>query len=394
MATSYTSSSWPRPLRVALIAPLISPIAQPFIGGAQVFLHDLAIELSKRGHEVTLFGATGSKIEARTRADTEAAGRVQVVEVPVQRGEFSPADFNSPNFYRETDPSFFRQGELFLQVYLQVNKAQPSFDVCHAMAYDWPVFAYSPLSGVPAVHTLQLGGVDPRINAMLHTTYRQTGSSWAVTISHACASTFDLAGQEFAFDRIIYNGIDTASIPFGEEGEDFLLFAGRMTPEKGPDLAIEIARRANKKLIMAGGIYDPEFFESRIVPELEANPDIDYRGQLRREEVYRLMSRADGVLFTSRWEEPYGLVLAESLAAGAPVISWRRGAAPEIIDDGQTGFLLPLEDLEGAVAAVDRLGQIDRAECRKRMEERFSLAAIAAQYEDYYYEVIKRWPER
>ena len=104
--------------------------------------------------------------------------------------------------------------------------------------------------------------------------------------------------------------------------------------------------------------------------------------------MHRLMSRADGLLFPSRWEEPFGLVLAESLAAGTPVISWQRGAAPEIVTDGRTGFLRPYLDTEGAAAAVQQLDRLDRRECRRQIEDKFSYEKMLDDYIDYYREVI------
>ncbi len=345
-------------------------------------LNDLALGLARRGHRVSLFAATGSRLEA-TNGETEA---VQLIEVPVKPGELSPADFNQVETSKEAEAAFYRQGELFLETFLKINRADPPFDLAHAHAFDWPAYALAPLSGVPTVHTVHLPSVDSRINAILRTTYQQTGSSHAVTVSKACAATF---AADCPFDRVIYNGIDTAAIPFGAKGEGFLLFAGRMAPEKGADLALAIARQAGRPLKLAGGIYDRQFFEAKIGPELENNSQVEYLGSLSRRDLYRLMSQADGVLFPSRWEEPFGLVLAEALAAGAPVISWQRGAAPEIVEDGRTGFLLPYEDIAGAAAAVSRLPEIDRAACRQRIEQNFSIEKMLDDYEAYYLTHLK-----
>src|SRR5205085_936125 len=109
----------------------------------------------------------------------------------------------------------------------------------------------------------------------------------------------------------------------------------------------------------AGGIYDQAFFDGRIAPELERDSELKYLGQLSREDLYSLMGKAAGLLFTSEWEEPFGIVLAEALACGTPVISWQRGAAPEIIEPGVSGFLLPFGDIDGAVEAVRRVPEID-----------------------------------
>ncbi len=380
-ATRYTH----RPLKIALLAPLVTPIGPPFVGGAQVMLHDLGLGLARRGHQVSLFAATGSQMEAA----------VKLVEITVRPGELRPTDFNAPESDRLRQPgaAFFRQSELFLQIFLQLGRTQPPFDIAHAHAFDWPVFALGSLSPVPVVHTVHLPDLDQNIKAILQTSYAETGYSQAVTVSQACAATY---GQNFRFDRIIYNGIETAAIPFGERGEGYLMFAGRMTPEKGPDLAIRIARAAGRRLVLAGGVYDRLFFEQVIAPELATDPNLTYLGPLDRANLFQWMSRADGLLFPSRWAEPFGLVLAESLAAGTPVISWRNGAAPEIIDPGRTGFLIDYNEdgsdqaIEEAARCVSQLSQLDRRECRRQIDERFSAEKMLDEYENYYHEVIAR----
>jgi UDP-glucose:tetrahydrobiopterin glucosyltransferase len=384
--TAHTNARDSRPLRIALVAPLVTPIAPPFLGGAQALLHDLGLGLAKRGHHVTLFAASGSRFEGSVESDL--ADKLTVAEVPIKPGELSPADFQARSSGQAgTDQAFFRQGELFLQTFLAINKANPPFDIAHAHAFDWPAFALGPLSAVPVVHTVHLPSLDRNINAIIRATYEKTGSSRAVTVSKACAQTY---AADFSFDRVIYNGIDTAAIPLGMGGGGFLLFAGRMSPEKGPDLAIQIAKQARKRLVLAGGIYDQAFFDEKIAPALKENSDVSYVGILERENLYRLMSQAEGLLFCSRWEEAFGLVLVESIASGTPVIAWRRGAAPEIVSEGETGFLLNFMDVEGMAGAVRRLGELDRSEGRRQIEARFSLNKMLDDYVNYYCEVIAR----
>jgi UDP-glucose:tetrahydrobiopterin glucosyltransferase len=356
------------------------------LGGAQALLHDLALGLAARGHYVTLFAAIGSRFEEEV--ESELSGKLIVVEVPVKPGELSPADFQTRAAGQVgLEQAFFRQGEFFLQTFLDINKTDGAFDIAHAHAFDWPVFALGPLSGVPVVHTVHLPALDRHINAIIRTTYENTGSSRAVTVSKACAETY---AADFPFDRVIYNGINTAVIPFGAGSGGFLLFAGRIAPEKGPDLAIEIARRAGKKLVLAGGIYNEAFFKKKIAPALKEDTNLSYLGMLQRDELYRVINQAQGLLFPSRWEEPFGLALVESLAAGTPVVAWKRGASPEIINEGETGFLVPFLDLDGAVQAVQRLPELDRMECRRQVETRFQLDRMVDEYIDYYHDIIAK----
>ena len=154
-ATAHTDSRDSRPLRIALVAPLVTPIAPPFLGGAQALLHDLGLGLVKRGHHVTLFAASGSRFEGSVESDL--ANELIVAEVPIKPGELSPANFQARSSGQAgTDQAFFRQGELFLQTFLAINRADPPFDIAHAHAFDWPAFALGPPSAVPVVHTVHL----------------------------------------------------------------------------------------------------------------------------------------------------------------------------------------------------------------------------------------------
>lgn len=375
-----------RPLRIALIAPLVSPIAPPFLGGAQALLHDLAIGLAGRGHFVTLYASSGSFFEKPL--ERGLMSRLNVVEVPVDPGELRPADFQArASGNAATNDAFSRQGELFLRVFLAINRANPAFEIAHAHAFDWPAFAFGALSTVPVVHTIHIPCLDRQINSIIRVTYENTGSSSTVTVSKACAQTY-LA--DFPFDQVIYNGVDMRQLPFKESGGDFLLFAGRMSPEKGPDLAIKIAMQAGRRLVLAGGIYDRAFFEKKIAPALHEASGITYAGVLERARLYRLMSEAEGLLFCSRWEEAFGLVLIESMATGTPAIVWRRGATPEIVTDGRTGFVVDFMDIKGAARAVEHLGTLDRYEIRRQIEARFNLDKMLDRYVDYYRQVVAR----
>jgi UDP-glucose:tetrahydrobiopterin glucosyltransferase len=367
-----------RKLNIALLAPLVSPIAPPFLGGAQALLHDLAVGLARRRHRVTLFATSGSKLETR---DSD----IQLRTIEVQTGELAPADFNNKTGMLSSAgfKAFTRQMELFLQTLLQVNREH--FDIAHAHAFDAPVYATAPLSRVPVVHTVHLPNVDRTITSLLNITKAEIGHSRAVTVSQTCAATY---GNPHPFDRIIYNGIKTESVTFGTKGESFLLFAGRITPEKGVDVAIRIAQEAGRKLVIAGGVYDRQYFDEEIRPRLDADKNLIFTGILERAELYKLMGRADGLLFPSRWDEPFGLVMVESLAAGTPVIASRKGAAQEIVEDGKTGFLIGNENIAEGVTAVARLGEIDRRACRTLVEDRFSFERMLDEYEQYYYATL------
>ena len=363
-------------MRVALIAPLVSTIAQPYPGGAQALLADLAQGLIRRGHTVTLFARDGSFVPGIS---------IEPVAVPES---VRPANFSEPLQGRRADEGFFTQANLFLELFLQLQRRSADFDLVHVHAFDWPAFACSTLvQDIPVIHTLHLPAVSPEINAALRVVHRQGHPLTLITVSHACARTY---GDYTPIDSVIYNGIDLDTIPFSPKAsvEAPLLFAGRIAPEKGVEAAIDIAEKAGYRLLIAGGIYDRHYYEGRIVPKLRrAGERVTYLGHLDRLALWKIMGRSLGLLFPIEWDEPFGLAAVEAMAAGTPVIAYRRGAAEEIIGHGETGFLVEPGESAHAAALVDDLFDIPRVRCRAHVEAHFSLERMLDEYEALYYDL-------
>src|SRR5579862_5815153 len=230
-------------MRIALIAPLVSPIVQPYTGGAQALVAELAQGLQRHQHSVTVFARKGSVIPG------VACEEIAVPETVL------PTQFSTQE--RMTDQGFFSQANIFFELFLQLRQRQAEFDVVHAHAFDWPAFTCSALlQDLPVIHTIHLPPVSPEINALLQALQRQGRPLKLVTVSQACARAY--AGYT-PFDAVIYNGLNLQAIPFNAQvaADAPLLFAGRITAEKGVEEAIEIAERAGRPLLIAGGIYDP-----------------------------------------------------------------------------------------------------------------------------------------
>ncbi len=364
-------------MRIALVAPLVSAIAQPYLGGAQALLADLARGLLQRGHSVTLFARDASFVPGID---------IEPVAVP---GDVQPANFSEKS-ERTADTSFFTQANIFLDLFLQLQHRSAEFDVIHVHAFDWPAYACSTLiHGVPVLHTLHLPAVSPEINTALHVLHQQGHPVTLITVSHACASTY----LEYTpIDHVIYNGLDLDAIPFSPKPsqEAPLLFAGRIAPEKGVEEAIEIAALAGYRLLIAGGIYDRRYYKERIEPRLQtAGERVTYLGQLERLALWKIMGQTLGLLFPIEWDEPFGLTAVEAMATGTPVIAYRRGALEEIIRHGETGFLVEEGERAHAAALVDDLYDIPRARCRAHVEAHFALDEMIDAYERVYREAIK-----
>lgn len=366
-------------MRIALIAPLVSTIAQPYIGGAQALVADLALDLSKRGHKVTLFARAGSRLDG-----------VEIESIAVPESVL-PATFSGSVEQGSADTGFFAQANLFLELFLQLERRADEFDLLHAHAFDWPAYTCSTLvRSLPVLHTIHLPAISAEINEALRVLDRQGHPLRLTTVSHGCARTY---APYTPIDAVIYNGLDIDAIPFQATvaRNAPLLYAGRISPEKGTEEAIEIAEKAHYPLIIAGGIYDRAYFERAIAPRIaRAGSRISYVGQLAREELWKLMGKAAALLCPIAWDEPFGLAPVEAMATGTPVIAFRRGSMEEIIQHGETGFLVEPGECAQAAALIDDLIDIPRARCRAHVQRHFTLDRMIDEYERIYAGMIDK----
>lgn len=376
-------------MRIALLAPLVSPIAPPFLGGAQALLYDLASGLARRGHTVTLYAADGSHAPGVTVVHTGIdSTRLAAQRVRLAGTSGHGAMLASPTADRDATP----MARAFAHLYALIAERAAEHDLLHAHAYDWAAFAYGERARLPVVHTLHLPNLDPDIAALLArlapALKPDASAARLAAVSHACAATY---APTIRIDAVLYNGLDLAPIPFGAHPapERYLLFAGRVSPEKGAADAIAIAERAGRPLLIAGGVYDETYYAERVAPHLgRDDARVTFLGALSRERLWAVMAGAEAVLCPSIWDEPFGLVPCEAQAAGTPVIAYARGGLREVISDGVTGWLVPPGDMDAA-AAVDRLAALDRHSCRAWVAERFGLDAMLDAHERFYAETLE-----
>jgi glycosyltransferase involved in cell wall biosynthesis len=310
----------------------------------------LTEELVRLGHEVTLFASGDSVTQAKL--------------VPACERSL----WNDP----ECHDRVAHHVRLIGMVFEDVSR----FDIIHFHAdyLHYPLLRYFPCRTVTTHHGRLYRHDVLRV-------YEQFPQVPLVSISDSQRAPI----PEANWLATVYHGIPRDLHTFHERASDYLVFLGRISPEKGIDRAVEIARLAKKKLKVAARIdrQDEEYFQGKIEPLFRENKEfVEFVGQVGGHQKDELLGNAAALLFPIDWPEPFGLVLAEALACGTPVIAWRNGSVPEIIADGVTGFVVG--ELEDAVAAVGRIGEIDRAECRRTFEERFDVTRMARHYVDVY----------
>jgi len=341
-------------MRIAVIAPVWFPVPPTGYGGIELVVSLLADGLADAGHDVTLFASGGS----RTRAKL-----ISPMSPPPD-----PRDLGNPWF----------DAYHALASYLQVS----DFDIVHDHSGIAGPICGALLQGKPpVVHTLH--GPWTEQNRLLYALLAK--HLHLVAISDAQRA----ANLDVPYAGTVHNGIDLSAYPFRADKEPSLVYIGRANPDKGPTEAIRIARRAGLPLLMLlkrGEAPERAYFESEVEPLLGA--DIELFENVTHQEKTELLGRACAMVFPIRWPEPFGLVMTEAMACGTPVVTTNWGAAPEIVDDGVTGFRRDSED--DLVEVISHVGSLDPAACRRRVEDFFSGEAMVRGYEAIFHQVLAR----
>jgi len=248
------------------------------------------------------------------------------------------------------------------------------FEIIHNN-YDFLPLTYSRLVSTPMVTTIH-GFSSPKIIPVYK---KYNANNYYVSISNSDRN------PSLKYMATVYNGIDSAAFSFNENPEDYLLFFGRIHPEKGCWEAIQIAKQAGRRLIISGLVQDEDYFMQKIKPFLD-DKSVIYVGNSGPKQRNQLLGFASGLLHPISFEEPFGLSVAEAMICGTPVIAFRRGSMPELIKDGETGFLV--QTIAGAVEAIGKLEDISRIACRSWSLNRFSMEKMLDGYEAVYKKVI------
>ncbi len=332
-------------MRIALIAPCWVPVPPPLYGGTEAVVDRLARGFQSAGHEVMLFTTGDSTCPVPKQWVLERAEHLRMGAVVPE-----------------------------LRHIIHGYRAARDFDIVHDHTLGGPMYAarFPDMNVVTTNHG--------PFNDELLDIYRVIAP--AVSIIAISQSQASFAG-DLPIARVIHHGIDTAEFPVGDGGGGYFLFLGRMAPDKGARRAVRIARQAGVPLLLAAKMREPlelEYYDNQVKPLLGG--DVEYVGEVGGTDKLKLLAEARALLNPIRWVEPFGLVMIEALACGTPVLAYRHGAAPEIVDHGVTGFLCDQRDeMADAIAQVDSL---DRRACRAAVEERFSTDRMVADHLDLF----------
>jgi glycosyltransferase involved in cell wall biosynthesis len=341
-------------MRIAQIAPLAEAVPPHLYGGTERVVSWLTEELVREGHDVTLFAAEGSKTSAKFIDGCGKGLRLQGIN-----------DHTASN----------------IVMLDRVRRQADQFDVihCHLDILQYSLFANFSHKLVTTLHgRLDIPDFWP--------IYRAYPRMPLISISDKQREPMP-AGLNWL--ATVYHGMPASNCPFNAMGGDYLVFLGRISAEKRPDRAIEIAKKAGIRLKIAAKVdkADLGYFNEVIKPMLD-HPLIDFMGEINDSQKSELLGHALALLFPIDWMEPFGLVMIEAMSAGTPVIAWRNGSVPEIIEDGVNGVIV--DSVEMAVAAVERVRVIDRRSVRNCFELRFTDKRMGSNYIAAYEKLVSQ----
>ena len=352
--------------RILICSTPVGPLGSGVGGGVELTLHSLVLGLSARGHRVEVVAPTGS------------------LHVGVQVHQIAGAPQVSSQTTARDTPITMPSSPVLGAMWEWVRTNQQRYDVVVNMAYDWLPFYLAPFLEVPVAHLVSMASLNDAMDAVLGELLDARPGVAAVH-SAAQAATFPACADRL---RVIGNGIAVERYDMHLTADDppYLGFIGRISPEKGIEDVFAISQASGMEVRAWGLMQDEGCW--RAAHAAFPRAQVTYEGFLSTDDLQVAIGGCSAIVMTPKWVEAFGNVAIEAMACGVPVIAYRRGGPAEIVIDGETGFLVEADDIEGAVAAVGRLGQIERTMCRQRVEEQYSTDALALRIDQWLDELI------
>lgn len=335
---------------------------------------NIAVEVSeglvKKGHQVDFYGPEGTRVKV---TKIISAG-LKALNQP--EGE---AIIKEPDVGDAAINKIFNLWDQYLIAKMFVEAERGNYDLLHIHPPDRALPLALSHPNIPVFYTLH----DP-----IYSWRAEVFSMFASPSQHyiSISDAQRKPAPNLNYAATIHNGIDLNVFPFSKSHDNYLFFTGRLQPEKGVAEAIQVAKITGEKLLIAGPPVTGEYWDKKIAPYL--GDKIQYIGFVPREKLFKYYQKAKAILVPIQWEEPFGLVLTESMACGTPVIAFDRGSVPEIVKDGKTGFIIKNNNLKKMADAVKKIDKINRADCRKHVEQNFSIQRMIDRYEEVFLKIV------
>ncbi|MBK4730681.1 glycosyltransferase family 4 protein [Oxynema sp. CENA135] len=349
----------PDSLKLLFVSTPVGPLGSGLGGGVELTLRNIATELQRRGHHLTILAPEGSDL-----------GDLPIAQIP---GELQPT---AQTQGRQT-PVTLSANSVLANLWEVARSRQSEFDLICNFAYDWLPFYLTPFFQRPIAHLVSMGSLSDVMDEIIERVAIAFPGSIGVH-SRAQAETFSFGDR----CRCLFNGFDFGAYEFCETPDNTLAWVGRISPEKGLEDAVAASQKSGIPLKIFGYLQDKDYWHK--IRETYPDAAIAYCGFLETKQLQRELGRSRALLVTPRWVEAFGNVVVEALACGVPAIAYRRGGPAEIVIEGETGWLVEPDSVEGLVEAISQLDRLDRRTCRDRAEGQFSVSAMGDRMEKWF----------
>jgi UDP-glucose:tetrahydrobiopterin glucosyltransferase len=358
-----SSVSLSHPLRLLFVSTPVGPLGTGLGGGVELTLKNLAIALQDRGHKITIVAPQTS----------ELAG-FEVVELPGNLQITAQSQGRDAPIAMPSDPVLGNMWDY-------ARQHQANYDLLINFAYDWLPFYLTPFFTTPIAHLVSMGSLSDAMDAVIQQVADRYPKNLGVH-SIAQAETFTWAAQACN----LKNGFDVEQYEFCDQPSDYLAWMGRIAPEKGLQDAVAAVQKAGVRLKIFGVIQDHAYWKQ--IQDNFPEAPIEYGGFLDTDVLQEQLKRARALLMTPHWVEAFGNVAIEALACGVPVIAYQRGGPAEIVQHGETGWLVEPDSIPALVNAIRDVDRIDRSACRRHAETEYSLAAMGDRMEAWFADIL------
>lgn len=352
-----------RSLNVLFVSTSVGPLGSGLGGGVELTLQNCARSLQQRGHRVQIVAPAGSVLP--DFPIIAIAGQLQ----PTAQTEGRDAWIAMPT------------NSVIANLWDYVHQVEGQYDLIVNFAYDWLPFYLTPFLARPVAHLVSMGSLSEVMDQAIQAVVERFPQTVAVH-SMAQAETFEFGDR----CRVVGNGFDLTQYQFQAQAGQDLAWVGRIAPEKGLEDAVLAAQTLDRPLKIWGALQD-EIYWQEICDQYPDAP-VAYAGFLPTLELQQALGHCAALLMTPRWVEAFGNVAIEAMACGVPVIAYRRGGPAEIVQDGETGWLVEPDRVNELVAAIAKIDQIERAACRDYVEQTYSLAAMGDRLEAWFESIL------
>ncbi len=352
------------PLRLLFASTPVGAIGSGIGGGVEFILQNLAREMILRGHKVDILAPEGSTTEVDCPI-IEITGELQTSMQQLNRDTQILIISNS----------------ILTRMWEFIGKEQSNYHLIVNFAYDWLPFYLSPFINIPVAHLVSMGSLSKVMDEIMEKISIRFPGTIAV-YTKAQAETFPFASR----CRIVGNGIDLKDYQYCDKPDNYLVWVARISPEKGLEDAVEVAKNTGIPLKIMGLLQDKSYWES--IQQNYPDAPVEYLGFLPVREMQLVLRRSRGYLMTHRWSEAFGMTAIQSLACGVPVITYNKGGPAEIVRHGQTGWLVESGNVAELVKAINNLDKLDRLACRQQAEAEYSIQVYGNRMENWFYDIL------